>query len=142
MSEIDPLDLTPSASIGALRRFGSQADTDALVADAVLGERLRIGAILTCEAAKGRIDAAINVAIRSSMGAEDAAALLESLPKSNSNADAFARALAAEAIGLSGAQHDQAPAALFGAPDARAERLKEVHAAAKHTNAVRYGARG
>ena len=66
MSEIDPLDLTPSASIGALRRFGSQADTDALVADAVLGERLRIGAILTCEAAKGRIDAAINVAIRSS----------------------------------------------------------------------------
>ena len=125
MRDIDPLDTTPSASL-----FANQSTLDALVTEAVLGERLRIMSILTSDEAAGRTDAAMELALRTSMTPEEAVSLLSRLPKASSGAAAFVAALEREAIGLT-AEHDQRPAALFGKADPKAGRLEEIKAAGR-----------
>ncbi|MBU2714536.1 S49 family peptidase, partial [Zooshikella harenae] len=55
-------------------------DTDAIKASAIQQERERCLGILQCEAAEGRMTTAIHL-VKSGMAADDAKALLETLPK-------------------------------------------------------------
>ncbi|WP_051311693.1 S49 family peptidase [Zooshikella ganghwensis] len=55
-------------------------DTDAIKANAIQQERERCLSILQCDAAEGRMTTAIHL-VKSGMAAEDAKALLETLPK-------------------------------------------------------------
>ncbi|MGI0120085.1 S49 family peptidase [Zooshikella sp. RANM57] len=60
-------------------------DTDAIKASAIQQERERCLSILQCEAAEGRMTTAIHL-VKSGMAAEDAKALLETLPKAEATA--------------------------------------------------------
>jgi hypothetical protein len=103
----------------ALKPLAAKANS---VENLLAAERLRIAAIVESDEGRKRPALAMELALRSPMSADAAIALLSKAAvesRKGSGADAFARALAAEAIGVTtlGAEPVQ---------DAKAKRIREI----------------
>ncbi len=88
-----------TAALASAREEGAtegRADLETAVTEARTGERSRIQAIVTNEAAAGRTEMANNLAFSTDMSAEQAVSLLETAPKAEQNGgNAFAAAMGA-----------------------------------------------
>ncbi|WP_422028492.1 hypothetical protein [Roseovarius sp.] len=79
----------------------TQATVDRARAEGAAGERKRVGAILTCEAAEGREKQARTLALKTDMTPEQAAKVLEASPKAQGGQSIEERANGEAEIGAS-----------------------------------------
>jgi hypothetical protein len=94
----------------------------------ILGDRVRVGEILTSAAGQRNPGMAIELALHTNLGAEQAIAILAQAPAANPY---LAAADAQCPIGLSATTADFSPA------DPKAERLKEISGSVAAFNAAR-----
>jgi len=87
----------PQAEIAGISPEAHAAAVAAARAEGAAAERARIGAILSSEAAAGRLDQALAVAIETDLNAEQAAKVLSAAPKASAAIPSIAARAAAEA---------------------------------------------